>query len=144
MSGVKQKDTGPERILRSTLHKAGLRYCLHDRKLPGSPDMVFPRFRSVLFVHGCYWHFHGCYRSTIPKSRREFWEEKFRVNRARDDRNVTLLRDSGWRVMIVWECALIGKHALGLADVAERVRVWLAGTGQRGEVAGESGLMTGN
>ncbi len=136
MARVGQKDTGPEILLRSALHRTGLRYRLHDRTLPGSPDLVFPRFRSAVFIHGCYWHSHGCHRSTVPKSRREFWEEKFRANRRRDARDAALLRERGWRVMIVWECALIGKHASEPKNVAERVRVWLAGVEERGEVSG--------
>ena len=136
MSMVGQKDTGPEILLRSALHRTGLRYRLHDRTLPGSPDLIFPRFRSVVFIHGCYWHSHGCYRSTVPKSRREFWEEKFRANRKRDARDAALLRGRNWRVMIVWECALVGKHASEPENIAERVRVWLAGVEERGEVAG--------
>ena len=127
MSSVGQKDTGPETLLRSALHKARLRYRLHDRRLPGSPDLVFPRYRAVIFVHGCYWHSHGCYKSTVPKSRREFWEDKFRANRERDERNVALLRERGWRVLTVWECELIGKHALPLDEVAKQIRGWLIG-----------------
>ena len=130
MSSVGQKDTGPETLLRSALHKAGLRYRLHDRKLSGSPDLVFPGFRAVIFVHGCYWHSHGCYKSTIPKSRREFWENKFSTNRARDERNVVLLRERGWRVMIVWECILVGKQAMPRDGVMEYVRGWLTGMGE--------------
>ena len=134
MSSVGQKDTGPEMLLRSALHRAGLRYRLHDRKLSGSPDLVFSRYRVVIFVHGCYWHSHGCYKSTIPKSRREFWKDKFRTNRERDERNVTLLCEGGWRVLTVWECVLIGKHALSLDTVAARVRAWLTGTAEQGEI----------
>src|SRR5690348_16128970 len=88
MASVGQKDTGAEIILRSMLHKAGFRYCLHDRRLPGSPDLVFPRYGAVIFVHGCYWHSHGCHKSTVPKSRRTFWTEKFTTNRRRDERNI--------------------------------------------------------
>lgn len=134
MSCVGQKDTGPETLLRSALHKAGLRYRLHDRKLPGSPDLVFPRFRAVIFVHGCYWHSHGCYKSTVPKSRREFWEDKFSANRERDERNVALLRKARWRVLTVWECTLVGKHAQLAGSVASRVRAWLEGTDVEGEI----------
>ena len=136
MSRVGQKDTGPETMLRSALHKAGLRYRLHDRALPGSPDLVFPRFHAVTFVHGCYWHSHGCYKSTLPRSRRGFWENKFSANRARDDRNIAQLQRRSWRVLVVWECALVGKHALPLCEVAERCRAWLAGTEERGEISG--------
>src|SRR5438105_14342686 len=111
MSCVGQKNTGAEILLRTSLHRIGLRYRLHDRSLPGSPDLVFPRFHAVVFVHGCYWHSHGCYRSTVPKSRHEFWTEKFRANRSRDEKNVKLLLESGRRVLTVWECSLRGRTA---------------------------------
>jgi DNA mismatch endonuclease, patch repair protein len=136
MSRVGQKDTGPEIILRSSLHTAGLRYRLHDRGLPGSPDLVFPRFHTVVFVHGCYWHSHGCYRSTVPKSRQEFWAEKFDANRSRDERNLRLLREDGWRVLTVWECALMGKTAKTTIDVAKAVKAWLVSSEDIGEIAG--------
>src|SRR5882672_7575029 len=91
MASVGQKDTGAELLLRRSLHRIGLRYRLHDRSLPGSPDLVFPRFNAVVFVHGCYWHSHGCYLSTIPKANRRFWVTKFATNRLRDEKNVKLL-----------------------------------------------------
>lgn len=125
MSSVGQKDTGPEMLLRTVLHGAGLRYRLHDRTLPGSPDLVFPRFRAVVFVHGCYWHSHGCYRSTVPKSRRTFWEGKFSANRQRDRRDLDALNTRNWRAMIVWECALKGKTACPPAAITEVVKAWL-------------------
>jgi DNA mismatch endonuclease, patch repair protein len=131
MASVGQKNTGAETLLRSTLHREGFRYRLHDRTLPGSPDLVFPRFRAVIFVHGCYWHSHGCYKSTVPKSRRKFWTAKFKANRQRDERNINLLLERGWRVMIVWECALLGKSALPPVEVAARVRAWLLGDGSK-------------
>jgi DNA mismatch endonuclease, patch repair protein len=134
MSRVGQKDTGAETILRSMLHKAGLRYRLHDRRLPGSPDLMFPRFRAVIFVHGCYWHSHGCYKSTVPKSRRAFWTGKFIANRQRDERNIRLLLERGWRVMIVWECALLGKNALSTKEVTQIVCTWLRGAHAEGQV----------
>jgi len=136
MSRVGQKDTGAETTLRSTLHKAGFRYLLHDRRLPGSPDLVFPRFRAVIFVHGCYWHSHGCYKSTVPKSRRTFWTKKFSENRQRDERNIQLLLERGWRVMIVWECALLGKTAMPAQEMTRRVHAWLHGPKARGQVSG--------
>ena len=125
MSLVGQKDTGPEIVLRLALHKLGVRYRLHDKSLPGSPDLVFPRYRAVVFVHGCYWHSHGCYRSTIPKTRRRFWKSKFLANKERDERNVRLLKESGWRVMIVWECTVRGKAGQPAGVVAKRLRSWL-------------------
>lgn len=138
MASVGQKNTGAELLLRSTLHKIGLRYRLHDRSLPGSPDLVFPRFKAVAFVHGCYWHSHGCYRTTIPKSRREFWIEKFFANRERDERNICRLIAEGWRVMVVWECSLLGKDSLTEGEVARQFRTWLAGRLQRGDISGSS------
>jgi DNA mismatch endonuclease (patch repair protein) len=138
MASVGQKDTGAELLLRRALHKIGLRYRLHDRSLPGSPDVIFSRFHAVVFVHGCYWHSHGCYRSTVPKSRHEFWAEKFEANRSRDERNVRLLHDSGWRVLTVWECALRGKNALPPHKVAGEVRAWLRGTDRQGQVSGNA------
>ena len=128
MSKVGQKDTGPELKLRYALHRDGLRYRLHDRGLPGRPDLVFRRFRAVTFVHGCYWHSHGCYRSTLPKSRRSFWESKFSSNRERDSRNIALLQACGWRVLIVWECALVGRYALPMDKVTKLCRKWLVGS----------------
>lgn len=125
MSSVGRQHTGPERLLRRALHKSGLRYRLHDRALPGSPDLAFPRFRSVIFVHGCYWHAHGCHRSTIPTSRNEFWVQKFSENKLRDERNVQLLLERNWRVMVVWECAITGKTAYSAAQLADRVSAWL-------------------
>jgi DNA mismatch endonuclease (patch repair protein) len=136
MSRVGQKNTGPEILLRSSIHAVGLRYRLHDKTLPGSPDLVFPRFRAVAFVHGCYWHSHGCYRSSVPKSRREFWSHKFQTNRIRDERNVSLLLKSGWRVLIVWECALRGQTAKPSSAVAEVVKAWLESSDKVGDIAG--------
>lgn len=136
MSRVGHKNTGPEIILRSILHRMGLRYRLHDRALPGSPDLVFRRFGGVIFVHGCYWHSHGCYKSTVPTSHRTFWTEKFTANRQRDERNIRLLLERGWRVMIVWECALLGKTAIPAQGLTRQVHAWLRGTKGRGQVSG--------
>ncbi|MGX7925482.1 very short patch repair endonuclease [Tsuneonella sp. HG094] len=125
MSSVGQKNTAPEKLLRSALHRRGLRFRLHDRKLPGSPDLVFPKYRAAVFVHGCFWHAHGCYRSTKPKTRAKFWQSKFEANRQRDSRIVARLRDKGWRVLTVWECILKGKTARPVDAVAEEVDRWL-------------------
>ena len=134
MSSVGQRNTGAETALRSALHAAGLRYRLHDRTLPGSPDLVFPKYRASIFVHGCYWHSHGCYKSTVPKSRREFWQDKFKANRERDERNIRLLREQGWRVLTVWECILKGKTADPAGNVANAVKAWLESDETFGEI----------
>lgn len=107
MGQIRGADTQPERQLRSLLHKAGLRFRLHDKKLPGRPDMVLARFKAAVFVHGCFWHRHGnCKNSTMPSTRREFWAEKFDGNVRRDARNRAELEKMGWAVHIVWECDL--------------------------------------
>jgi DNA mismatch endonuclease (patch repair protein) len=138
MASVRQRDTGPEMRLRKALHRLGLRYRLHVRKLPGSPDLVFPRFKSVVFVHGCFWHVHGCKYSTTPSARREFWTEKFAANKARDERNVNLLLADGWRVLTVWEGALKEQRNHPEEAVARRGAEWLGGTERRAEVGGSS------
>jgi DNA mismatch endonuclease, patch repair protein len=125
MASVGQKDTGAEVRIRKALHRRGLRYKLHDRSLPGSPDLVFPRFKAVVFVHGCYWHSHGCYRSTVPKTRNAFWTSKFTANKVRDTRKRAELLERGWRVLTVWECTLTGKLAQPAELLARRVKAWL-------------------
>jgi DNA mismatch endonuclease (patch repair protein) len=138
MAAVGQKNTGAEILLRSALHRLGIRYRLHDRSLPGSPDLLLPRYRAVIFVHGCYWHGHGCYRSTIPKTRKTFWTRKFTANRARDDRKRSQLLEAGWRVLTVWECALKGKTAKPIDRTAMVVRAWLESSRSTGEIEGLS------
>lgn len=105
MSRIRGKDTKPELIVRSILHRNGYRFRLHRKDLPGRPDIVLPKHHTVVLVHGCYWHRHeGCRYAYTPKSRVEFWEKKFGENVERDDRNGLALRKLGWRCMTVWEC----------------------------------------
>lgn len=129
MSKVGQKNTGPEMKLRRSLHKIGLRYLLHDKRLPGSPDIVFPRFKAVLFVHGCFWHRHGCKATTTPATNVDFWRKKFEENTARDRRHIEALQGAGWRVSVVWECVLKGKDAAP-EEVAKQVLEWLVSSEQ--------------
>ena len=105
MAAIPSKDTAPEIAVRKVAHSMGLRFRLHRRDLPGSPDIVFPRWGVVVFVHGCYWHRHdGCRFATCPATRPDFWAAKFRANVERDKRSTNELRRLGWRVGIVWEC----------------------------------------
>ncbi len=136
MARVGQRNTDVELSLRTELHKLGLRYKLHDRKLPGTPDLVFPRFSAVVFVNGCFWHFHGCHRSSVPKSRQEFWREKFQANLLRDEKNIHRLMESGWRVLTVWECALKGKTASPVRTIARRTKAWLLSKARTGIIQG--------
>lgn len=105
MSRVRQANTKPELVVRRLLHALGYRFRLHRRGLPGTPDIVLPRHRTAIFVHGCFWHRHeGCSRTTTPKTRQEFWQTKFDTNVARDRRNLDLLATLGWRSIVIWEC----------------------------------------
>ena len=104
MSRIRSKDTKPEMAVRRALHATGLRYRLHRKDLPGRPDLVFPGRRIALFVHGCFWHQHGCRLSHAPASRLEYWEPKLRRNQERDMENATALTTAGWTVYQIWEC----------------------------------------
>jgi DNA mismatch endonuclease, patch repair protein len=107
MSRIKGRNTGPEVRLRSLLHRAGFRFRLHAKELPGKPDIVLPKYRAAIFVHGCFWHRHeGCRNATTPSTRTEFWQSKFDSNVSRDERNRTSLQAAGWTVFTVWECEL--------------------------------------
>jgi DNA mismatch endonuclease, patch repair protein len=105
MARVKAKNSRPEMMVRKTVHAFGFRFRLHRRDLPGSPDLVFPRLKKVIFVHGCFWHRHkGCPRTTTPKTRLKFWTTKFKANTRRDAQVEAAIRAAGWRVLIIWEC----------------------------------------
>jgi len=116
MSGIRGKNTKPELIVRSFLHRAGLRFRLHAR-LPGKPDLVFPKYRTVVFVHGCFWHRHkGCRFATTPASNAAFWQEKFVANVSRDAVVKKALRKLGWRVRVIWACQLTPRKLEWLAS----------------------------
>lgn len=107
MSRIKGKDTKPEMIVRKSLFSKGFRYKLHNKKLPGKPDLIFPKYLTAVFVNGCFWHKHiGCRYFVIPKTRSEWWINKIDGNVSRDVRNISKLRESGWRVIVIWECEL--------------------------------------
>lgn len=107
MSKIRANDTRPEIIVRRYLHASGFRFRLHQRSLPGTPDIVLRRFRTVIFVNGCFWHRHtGCRYATTPSTNQVFWEKKFSANVSRDERNVQSLLDGGWAVIVIWECLL--------------------------------------
>jgi DNA mismatch endonuclease (patch repair protein) len=107
MASIKSKNTEPELLIRKILYAAGYRYRLHGIKLPGKPDIVMRKYKAAIFIHGCFWHGHGCNLSKgLPKTRKEFWESKIINNKARDERNVDQLLSEGWRVCTIWDCAL--------------------------------------
>jgi len=122
MSRIRGKDSQPELALRRVLHRLGLRYRLHATNLPGKPDLVFPRYKAVVFVHGCFWHRHrGCKIATTPKSNTPFWVEKFDKNVARDSRVTTTLEKLGWRVFVVWECELTPTKVQATGELLARL-----------------------
>lgn len=126
MSGIRSKDTKPELAVRRFLHRRGFRYTLHDKKLPGRPDLALPKYRTAIFVHGCFWHRHrGCRYTTTPRSNEQNWQTKFEANLSRDTKNLEALRAAGWTVIIIWECGLRKANAAAqlewLPDVISRM-----------------------
>lgn len=115
MAGIRSRDTAPELAVRRIAHRMGLRFRLHRKALPGRPDLIFPKHRLAVFVHGCFWHRHeDCPFSHIPKTRTAYWADKFERNVARDKRNREALQDLGWRVVVVWECEVGDEEAVRL------------------------------
>lgn len=125
MSNVRVRDTKPEIVVRRILHRSGYRFRLHRRDLPGRPDIILPKYKTVIFVHGCFWHQHeGCSKAQRPKSNWEFWNSKLDANIARDRRNQSDLEKLGWRVLVVWEC-----EASRTGDLSEKLSRGLRETG---------------
>ena len=118
MSAIKSKNTKPEIAVRKLLHSMGYRFRLHRKDLPGSPDIVLPKYKTVIFVHGCFWHRHeNCKYASTPKTRKEFWEKKFRENINRDNLNQANLSLRGWKIIIIWECQLKGDKKKFMRDL---------------------------
>lgn len=130
MSGITGKNTKPEMIVRSGLHKRGFRYRLHDRRLPGKPDIVLPRHRAIILVNGCFWHGHDCHLFKWPKTRELFWRKKINDTIERDQRNIDEYCRLGWRVLTVWECALKRKDETELNSILEKCVIWIESNSQ--------------
>jgi DNA mismatch endonuclease (patch repair protein) len=136
MSGIRSRDTRPEKVIRSALHQLGFRFRLHGAKVPGRPDLVLPKYRAAVFVHGCFWHGHDCRLYRPPATRAGFWREKISRNRARDLEVRGLVLDSGWRHLTIWECAIRGRGKAMPHGVIERTARWLRGPRKAGEIRG--------
>lgn len=137
MAGIKGKDTKPELVIRRALHALGYRYRLHYKKLPGKPDLVFPKYKVAIFIHGCFWHKHSCHLFKWPSTRPQFWKEKIGSNKKRDLENREKILKKGWRVLIIWECALKGKVKVQLKEVVYETEKFLLGPNRFMEIAGE-------
>ena len=133
MSGIRGKDTKPELLIRRELHKRGFRFRLHSPLLPGKPDIALAKYKALIFVHGCFWHGHGCDLFKWPKTRPEFWKGKIGGNVLRDRRSVENLQTMGWRVAIVWECAL---RRRGVETITDEIAFWLRSSETTGEIKG--------
>jgi len=127
MAGITGRNTKPELLIRKGLHRLGYRYRLHNRALPGRPDLVFPSKRAVIFVNGCFWHGHDCHLFRWPSTRPDFWRAKISGNVLRDRRVLEKLRSEGWRAGIVWECQLKGRERRLLDEVLEEIAAFLDG-----------------
>lgn len=134
MSGIRGANTKPELLIRSLLHRAGFRFRLHVKDLKGKPDIVLPRYRAVIFVHGCFWHGHNCPLFRMPSTRPDFWRTKIERNRQNDSMAISALRAEGWRIAVVWECALKGKSQAEIAEVAHTLQGWLTGNSAELEI----------
>lgn len=136
MAGIRGKNTKPEMTIRRGLHAKGFRYLLHDKRLPGKPDLVFPKHRAVIFVHGCFWHGHDCHLFKWPKTRKGFWRAKIERNREIDQVAIASLRSLGWRYGAVWECAIKGRARLPEERIVEKLESWLRSSAQTIDLRG--------
>jgi DNA mismatch endonuclease (patch repair protein) len=127
MSRIRSADTVPEMLLRCALHRRGIRYRLHRKDLPGCPDITLPKYKSVIFINGCFWHGHECAMFKLPATRREFWETKIQKNRKRDMRALSALISDGWRTFVLWECAIRGPARRPLDTIVGEIIFWLEG-----------------
>ena len=134
MSGISGVDTSPERYVRSLLHRRGFRFSLHRKDLPGKPDIVLPKFGAVILVHGCFWHRHKCHLFKWPTSNVDFWRNKLDTNAKRDKEKISLLKKACWKVLVVRECALTGKHACRPDDLGAALQHWLTLGGSTSEL----------
>ncbi len=134
MRAIGTRDTAIEKRLALLLEEAGFVFTVQDAALPGRPDFVLADYHCVIFTHGCFWHHHDCYLFKVPATRTDFWLEKIGKNVERDRRDVQRLRELGWRVLIVWECALKGREKLSDDELRERLEEWICGGGDHAQI----------
>ena len=134
MRAIGTRDTAIEKRLAGLLTQAGFEFRVQDAALPGRPDFVIDQYQCIIFTHGCFWHHHNCYLFKVPATRTDFWLEKIGKNVARDTRDIGMLISQGWRVLVVWECALRGKMKLDDTGLTERLEEWICGGGQAAQI----------
>jgi len=127
MSGIRGKDTKPELHIRSALHRGGFRFRVHYEKLPGKPDIALPKYRALILIHGCFWHGHDCHLFKWPRTNIGFWRRKIKGNISRDRRHLALYEQSGWRTLIIWECALKSPRGLDTTQLPIYIANWIMG-----------------
>ncbi|WP_283147489.1 very short patch repair endonuclease [Silvimonas soli] len=135
MSGIKGKNTSPEVMIRKALHARGFRFRLYVKTLPGKPDLILPKYKTVILVHGCFWHGHNCRYFKVPKTRTAFWLDKIAHNRARDEREYLALKALGWRVLVVWECAVRAARRDAGFQLVEFIAGWLRGEDEEAQIS---------
>ncbi len=134
MAAIKGKNTKPELIIRKELHRLGFRYRLHYSALPGSPDLVFPKYKAVILINGCFWHKHECHMFKWPENNAEFWRAKIEKNCIRDSKNSDYFVAQGWRSLVIWECAIKGKMKIPIDQVIESTALWLSSESKNKEI----------
>lgn len=137
MAAIRGADTRPEMTIRKALHARGFRYRLHAKELPGKPDLILPKYRAAVFVHGCFWHGHDCALFRWPRTREAFWRDKIGRNQTRDGDVRCQLEADGWRVATVWECALKGRGRIPLPDVIDSLSGWLSSDAKELSIEGQ-------
>lgn len=137
MSGIQGKNTKPEILIRRALHKRGFRYRINVKSLPGKPDLVFPKYKAVIHINGCFWHGHNCHLFKWPSTRPDFWHKKILGTRKRDKENNRELKKLGWRVLTIWECAVKGKNKLSFEKVIVDISDWLIANKTISEIRGK-------
>lgn len=125
MAGIRGRDTRNELLIRKELHARGFRYLLYGKRLPGKPDLVFPKYRAVIMVNGCFWHGHDCHLFKWPSTRCDFWYDKIQANKKRDTETTNALERLGWRVLTVWECSIKGKTSNPIEENIDNIASWL-------------------
>jgi len=144
MAAIRSRDTKPEMLIRSGLHRQGFRFRLHDRSIPGTPDIVLKRYRALIDIRSCFFHGHDCDLFRWPKTRTEFWRSKIDGNRLRDTHTHSLQSELGWRVAIIWECSLKGRNRIGIDAIVERLSLWFISNERGIEITGDGAVPDGS